>query len=171
MNENLPAINIGNMQTQELATLMRLHRDAIQKDIQAGCPVVHRGSGKGDSTIINIVDWHNWKVDRARKDKRYVSSQSDISMDAKDRMLEATASKREVELAKMRGELFPLADLDMFISDEMVSLRTAILSVEERISELVGLEAARMVQDILINAVNGAVEAMQDLPEDLAGHA
>lgn len=168
MATNLPALRPNCVTVAELAAMFDLQTTAVYTDIKAGCPVERMGSpGPGDPTLVHIGTWHRWRVERARRDKRYDGAVGNAGSDPKDRMLEATASKREVELLKMLGELYPIADFSPLIADKLVTLRTAVLGVEERIHEIVGAEAARMVQDILIEAMNSAADALQVVPEEL----
>lgn len=160
-----------NVTFHELAAFIGISHEAIRSDVKLGCPIVSMGNQQtNEPTIINSYEWHNWKLARARTQRggnTRISGGEGNGTDPKDRMLEATASKREVELAKMRNELFPIVDLGMLLDDELATIRTAILGTEEHVRELVGMEGARAVQDYLITVVNRAVEGMDDVTEEM----
>lgn len=166
---NLPVPVRGmNSTVIELAQWAGVSTDAIRKDIQNGCPVVRPGLVGSFPAIINSHDWLHWKIARVRAEKRQsavANERGAILGDAKQRALEATAGKREAELAKMRGELIAIADLDDLISEEFVTLRTALLGVEDELRPIIGPNGAKIAQDYVIAAVNRSVESAETIPE------
>lgn len=158
---------------QELVILTGFAYNTIQKDIDSGCPIVERGLVGGRPTKINVYEWLNWKYARIRAEKRGNFSASSVSTgsivgDAKQRAAEAIASKREIEVQKMRQEVFNIADLDTFIADELTNLRTSILSIEEEIRSEVGPESAKRVMNLIINHINDTVSSMENAEEVLS---
>lgn len=160
-----------NVSVQELVNFIGIVYESVRQDIKAGCPIVREGRVGGEAAILNTYEWWCWKLARTRAERKSVATliggTVSATGDAKQRILEASAGKREAELAKMNGELFPMADFDTFIADEMVSLRTALLGIEDELRDEFGDDIASRVQNIVIQHVNMAVEGLQNIPENI----
>lgn len=151
----------------ELAEFLGMSYDAVRKDVMAGSPTVFDGEQGKSSTILNTYDWYHWKMSRIRAEKRSSYSNGSTSGDAKDRALEATAAKREAEVAKMRGELVPLASIVPLIEDGFINFRTKLDALEERLTAEYGPELAKEIQEFVLNAVNSVVDSVVEEAENL----
>lgn len=84
---------------------------------------------------------------------------------ARTRRERAAADKAELEAARMRGELVPLADATAAYTSEIVRARAELESLPIRVApKVVGMTDERAIRDILRTEINRLLQGLADAP-------
>jgi hypothetical protein len=84
---------------------------------------------------------------------------------ARTRRERAAADKAELEAARMRGELVPLADATAAYTSEIVRARAELEALPIRVApKLVGQTEERAIRDILRTEINRLLQGLSDAP-------
>ncbi len=142
-----------------LATLLGVARNTVTDWKNAGCP--HQPDPKtGAPTYLPSEVW-TWR-DRTRE---AATTPQELDKEAEQvRKLKAEADRVELEVAKVRGELVPIAAFEQALADEHDEMRAAWVSLPSRYSRLVvertGCTMA-VAQTLLADIADGALTELQ----------
>lgn len=117
-----------------MARMLGVSTRAVQDMINAGCPVVDRGS-PGQAAVMEVAAVLAWvrQRDRRSEDPRR-SAASETALGARARNAAAQAELREYELAQLRGELIRVSDVLPIVREELASVRARLLQIPGRVA-------------------------------------
>lgn len=152
---------------QALADLLGVSTPTIDQWVRAGCPIVQRGA-KGVAAIFNTADVSRWRIDKAAEDAGGGAKADESEL--KLRKLAAEAGKAELELAKARGEVAPVADFERATSAMMASIRANMRNVPGRsVLQLLGCTDEKEFKRILMAEIDLALSAAATEEIDFEG--
>lgn len=160
----MPIITRGqNLNRQEVADFFGVAGSTVDAWIKRGLPVNQRG-GKGKPWIFNSSDVAKWLEQRAKE-----SSTGDLGDERqlKARKLAAEAAKIELELARARGDLVPLSQLERALANTFAELKTNMRTVPSRVANaLIGEDNETRIKMIIMAEIDQALEALGDFDLD-----
>jgi phage terminase Nu1 subunit (DNA packaging protein) len=151
---------------REIAEIFGVADTTVDQWIRRGCPIVQRGA-KGIQWQINTADVAEWLKQRAIEDVSgdTLADESEL----KRRKLAAETAKSELELAKVKGEVVPLRQLERALSNTFAEVKTNMRNVPGRVAtSLIGETAELRIKEVILAEIDLALEALQefDLDED-----
>lgn len=114
---------------QGIAEAMGVSLPTIDKWVREGCPVKQRGR-KGIQWEFSVPDVVAWYGERERENAAGGNTATDDEL--KRRKLRAETGKAELEFAKARGEVAPVAEFERATSKMMAAIRANIMNVPAR---------------------------------------
>ena len=163
----------NTVSTNELCTFLGAHKNTVLQWVGQGCPVAvkaRRGDRGGHQFVPRDVV--NWLKDKAVTDAIGSEDPTLISVEeARRRKMLAEAGLQEIELAKQKGLVVDLGDIQRDLSNKLAEVRSNILKIPERTAlRLVGeTEETRIKQIIreeLTQALNGIADYSFDEESD-----
>jgi phage terminase Nu1 subunit (DNA packaging protein) len=128
-DQSIPQSRGEIVSVTEFARLIGLTTRAVREMLADGMPVFERG-GKGIGHKIDVgAAWH-WTSEQRQRPKLGRPREQLAESDPKFRERSAGAEIKELELAKLRGEMLPIANLEMFLGDVFSEYRAAVLASE-----------------------------------------
>lgn len=160
----MPATTRGkNVTRQEIADLFGVSHTTVDAWMKRGMPVKQRGS-RGKSWQINTAEVSAWLEQRAAE--RVGGDVSDET-ELKRRKLAAEAQKLELELARAKGELVPLDQLERALSNTFAEIKTNLRSVPSRVATaLIGEDSETRIKQIVLAEIDQALEELGDFTLD-----
>lgn len=156
-----------NVTRQEIADLFGVSHTTVDAWIKRGMPVSERGS-RGKAWRINTAEVSAWLEQRA-KESAGGSDQAD-ERELKRRKLAAETAKVELELAKVRGEVVPLAQLERALANTFAEIKTNIRSVPSRVATaIIGESNETRIKAVILKELDQALEVLGDFdlePDD-----
>jgi len=156
-----------NVTRQEVADLFGVSHTTVDAWIKRGMPVSERGS-RGKPWRINTAEVSAWLEQRA-KESAAGGDQAD-ERELKRRKLAAETAKVELELAKVRGEVVPLAQLERALANTFAEIKTNIRSVPSRVATaIIGESNETRIKAVILKELDQALEALGDFdlePDD-----
>jgi len=153
----------NTVSTTELANFLGVHRRTIQDWTKQGCPIAVRVSQgvKGGHQFIPR-DVMNWLKEKAVSDAIGGDDPNIVSAEeAKRRKILAEAGLQEIELAKKKGDVIDLAELERKLSNSFAIVRSNMLKVPDRTAiRLVGETDEVKIKRIIREEVTQALEAL-----------
>jgi phage terminase Nu1 subunit (DNA packaging protein) len=123
-------------------------------------PVSERGS-RGKPWRINTAEVSAWLEQRA-KESVSGSDQAD-ERELKRRKLAAETAKVELELARVRGEVVPLAQLERALANTFAEIKTNIRSVPSRVATaIIGESNETRIKAVILKEIDQALEVLGD---------
>lgn len=113
----------------ELAGLFGVTAPTVDQWVNAGCPIVSRGS-KGVPSIFNTAEVSKWRFDKAREEGSGKSQAGENEL--KLRKLSAETAKAELELAKLMDEVAPVREFERATAAIMAAIRANMRNVPGR---------------------------------------
>jgi len=161
----LPVTTRGkNVTRQEIADLFGVSHTTVDAWLKRGLPVIQRGS-KGKAWVINTAEVSAWLEQRA-KETAPGGEQSD-ERELKRRKLAAETAKVELELARVRGEVVPLRQLERALANTFAEVKTNLRSVPSRVATaIIGEESETRIKAVILKEIDQALEALGDLDLD-----
>lgn len=152
----------------QLAEINGVSMPTVDGWVRAGCPVVQRGS-RGVEWVFDTADVARWLRDRAVSDATGDTQQDEAEIERRTkraRMLQA-----ELELAKQRGEVAPIADFKRVQAARYALIRANMLNIPERAElQLLGetdpATFKRKLRAEIVLALDTASKDALDLPEE-----
>jgi phage terminase Nu1 subunit (DNA packaging protein) len=142
-----------------VAERLRLTPRRIQQLVGEGLPRVTRGKYDVDE----VLDWYIAYLERR------LSGESDEDSDAvalrkhELRLAAAKADTGELELARERGQLVAIADVEKQMTDLVITTKARVLSVPARVAaDLVGEQSRVMAQAKVEKALKEALSHLAD---------
>lgn len=114
----------------ELAKFLNVDPDYVSVLVREGMPKVHHGRYE----LVRCLSWYVKHLQESLK-KRGLRVPGDVNeRDAKLRILKAQADMRELELARERGELVAIPDIEKRWTDIVTTTRARLLAVADRVT-------------------------------------
>jgi len=149
-----------NVTRQEVADLFGVSHTTVDAWIKRGMPVSERGS-RGKPWRINTAEVSAWLEQRA-KESASGSDQAD-ERELKRRKLAAETAKVELELARVRGEVVPLAQLERALANTFAEIKTNIRSVPSRVATaIIGESNETRIKAVILKEIDQALEVLGD---------
>jgi phage terminase Nu1 subunit (DNA packaging protein) len=157
----MPVTTRGKNVTRiEIADLFGVSHTTVDAWIKRGMPVVQRGS-RGKAWQINTAEVSAWLEQRA-KESAAGGDQAD-ERELKRRKLAAETAKVELELARVRGEVVPLAQLERALANTFAEVKTNLRSVPSRVATaIIGEETETRIKAVILKEIDQALEALGD---------
>lgn len=154
-----PAKNGGQQCNKgELCAIFGVSPPTVDGWIRNGCPIVQRGA-RGVAATFNTADVARWLRDRAR-DEGAGTSQADEA-ELKRRKLAAETALSELELAKARGDVAPLDQVERMVSRAFAEVRAGMRNIPGRVvATLIGETNERQFKKVLLEEIDQALEAL-----------
>lgn len=147
--------------TIELVNLLGVHRNTVHEWVAQGCPTAvkaKRGDRGGHKFLLSdVIEWH-----KSRAVIQATGSNELMSADeAKRRKLMAEAGLQEIELAKKKGDVIELAEVERKLSSSFAIVRSNMLKVPDRTAiRLIGETDESRIKQIIREEVSQALEAL-----------
>lgn len=149
-----------NVTRQEVADLFGVSHTTVDAWIKRGLPVSERGS-RGKAWQINTAEVSAW-LERRAKESVSGDDQAD-ERELKRRKLAAETAKVELELARVRGEVVPLAQLERALANTFAEVKTNIRSVPSRVATaIIGEESETRIKAVILKELDQALETLGD---------
>lgn len=115
---------------QEIADIFGVSLPTVEAWVRSGCPYVEKG-GMGKSWKFDTSAVAAWQKEKAVED---ATGGRDASVDElKKRETRAKTELSELELAKAKGEVAPIAEFEKIWAMAMGQLRQNIMNVPQRV--------------------------------------
>jgi phage terminase Nu1 subunit (DNA packaging protein) len=156
-----------------IADLCGVSAPTVDNWIALGCPVVTRG-GRGRAYEFNSADVVAWRISRAAEEAAGAAPQTEQEL--RIRRLRALTELDELELAKARGEVAPIAQMSRAMDLAFAEVRGALRAVPSRAARrVVGETDEARLKAVLLEEIDQALEALADADlvddDDLQGAA
>jgi phage terminase Nu1 subunit (DNA packaging protein) len=156
------------MGKREIAEIFGVAETTVNHWMRRGCPVMQRG-GKGVAWQINTADVAEWLKRRAVEDIAgdTLADESEL----KRRKLAAETAKSELELAKVKGEVVPLKQLERALSNVFAEVKTNTRNVPSRVAtSLIGETNEIRIKQVILDEIDLSLAALEefDVSEDEA---
>ena len=148
---------------QQLADLLGVSTPTIDQWVRAGCPIVQKGA-KGVAAVFNTADVSRWRIEKAAEDASGGAKADEHEL--KLRKLAAETTKAELELAKAREEVAPVAEFERAQAARMSMIRTNLRNVPSRaVLQLLGCTDETKFKQTLMEEIDLALvtSAEQDI--------
>jgi phage terminase Nu1 subunit (DNA packaging protein) len=143
----------------ELATLLGVTRQTLDRWVKQGCPYVERADrdvGKEwRLSLPAVVEWRERQaVEKAVGDTRGLSLEA-----ARERKMAAEAGIAEAQLARIRAEQVSLNEVLQIVGDKLAVVSTRMKGVGPKVAPLVGPvtdigECRRIIDDAIVEAIH-----------------
>ena len=145
----------------ELADILGCSLPTITSKVQRGMPYLQRGQ-RGKEWTFDTADVFNWEKNQAIKDT--VGDFTAVSEDEmKMRKLAAETGKAEIELAKARGEVAPLHDMEIAWRDSVLEFKARIRLLPSRVAgQMVGLDNETEIKAVLLDEVDQSLTVLSE---------
>lgn len=150
----------------ELALILGLTTRQIRNLEAAGMP--HRA--EGNRKLYPLPDAVHWYRDRAVESALAEAQVTDYE-EAKAREMKARADRAELEVARMRGELIHVNDLEALFTAPLAQMRARLLALPGRIAGALPMspvEALEIIEPIVHEFMAELSEDDEDDLEDAA---
>ena len=151
-----------------LADVFGIALNTIDAWVRNGCPVVQKGGGRGQEWKFNTAEVGKWLRASAAAEAKGTKDASIEELNR--RKAQASTELVELELAKAKGEVAPIADFERTTSMLMGAIRQNVMSVPQRaVLRLLGETDEAAFKQVLREELTLALEtaANEDLePED-----
>lgn len=125
---------------------------------RAGCPVLANG-GSGKSYSFDTAVVADWLRERAVRSATGEAAQTED--DLKLRKLEAETVMAELELAKARGEVAPVDQMERMIAHAFSEVRAGMRNIPGRVvSLLIGESDQRQFKRVLLEEIDQVLTAL-----------
>lgn len=149
-----PTVNFAKNMV-ELAKILNVDRKTIQRDLKLnGCPK-RRPDGRYD-----VNAWRAWRESRKGVDTAEGMTQSEL----RARQILLQNQKLEFQLAQLRGEFVPVADVEKWVSDMVLAAKKVLYSMPTSLApQVVGVSVAEAERRIK-ESIDEALEQLHARP-------
>lgn len=145
----------------EAMTRLALSRKQVERELDAGMPGGRNTSGKIVVIWPDARIWRDEQIKQRAMKERAAGGPANPN-DAKNRKLEAEAELAEIEVAKARRELIPVAESEKFLADAFTRVRARLLALPPRLAAVgVGHKTPRDAQAALSPVIYEVMEELQ----------
>ena len=147
-----------NVTRQEIADVFGVSHTTVDSWIKRGMPVKQRGS-RGKPWVINTAEVSEW-IKQREIDK--LSGEGNSNADElRRRKLAAETAKVELELARLKAEIVPLAQLERALANVFAEMKTRMRAVPSRIAtSLIGEDNETRIKAVILAEIDQALEAL-----------
>ena len=154
-----------NVNKVELAQIMGVTTPTVDAWVRAGCPIVEKGS-RGVASTFNTADVAKWLRDSAR-DEGAGTVQADENA-LRQRRLKADTEKAELELAKAKGDVAPIAEFEKASARMDAIIRQNMQNIPQRVvTQLIGETNEARFKSVLMAEIRLALESAAEGDFDL----
>jgi phage terminase Nu1 subunit (DNA packaging protein) len=126
--------------------------------VRAGCPVVQRGS-RGIEWQFNTADVVRWREDERAKQASGAAPQDEEEL--RKRRLVAETLTAELVLAKARGEVAPIDQVERMMARAFAAVRASMRNIPGRVvTSIVGETNERRIKQVLKDEIDQALESL-----------
>jgi phage terminase Nu1 subunit (DNA packaging protein) len=126
--------------------------------VRAGCPVVQRGS-RGIEWQFNTADVVRWREDERAKQAAGAAPQDEDEL--RKRRLVAETLTAELVLAKARGEVAPIDQVERMMARAFAAVRASMRNIPGRVvTSIVGETNERRIKQVLKDEIDQALESL-----------
>ena|SRR5690349_9553993 len=125
----------------EMAGLLGISPTTLDRYVQAGCPVLEKGSGRREYRF-NSAEVIRWVLAREGSPGR---AQTD---DSRRRHNAAVVELKEFQLAEKRGSMIRVEDVAPILENELANVRSRLLAIPDRLAPKI----AAMTDPALVEA-------------------
>lgn len=143
--------------------------NTIDSWVRQGCPVVQRGAGRGQEWQFNTAAVAQWLRDKSVAEATGETHADEAEITRRTKM--AVMLKAELELAKAKGEVAPISEMERVWAAQDAATRANIMNVPGRaVLQLLGCtdetEFKTKLRAELVLALETAAEAELELDEE-----
>jgi len=143
-----------------LADLQGVSPPTVDTWVRQGCPVVARG-GRGKEWKFDNSEVTTWRIER--KVAEATGAERADEEELRRRKLAAETELAELELAKARGDVVGVAQIERNLSVLFAEVRTNVRNIPDRVvSSLIGMTDEREFKDGLRREIDLVLEALSD---------
>ena len=154
---------MASVSPDKVAQALNLTVSRVHQLVKEGLPK----EGRGQFDPVKCLLWYVRYLQQALE-KKSVPMQDGAyagEHEQRVRLLKADADLREIELARERGELVPLADVEEEMTNLVLITKARILAVAPRVApDLLGLTSRVMAHAIVEKALNEALLQLSKRP-------
>lgn len=157
-----PAENASSRQVNRagLAEIFGVSMPTVDSWVRGGCPVVKRG-GRGMEWQFDTAAIAVWLRERAVSDATGTTQADEAEL--KRRKLAAETAVAELDLAKAKGLVAPLDQIERNMAKAFAELRANLRNIPSNIvSILIGETDERVFKRELLKEIDQALEALAD---------
>jgi len=149
----------------EIAKMNGVTNSTVYNWIKQGCPVAKRGAvGKGGH-MLDSREVIEWRLQQER-DKQTDFGENMSKEEAQRRKLQAQAELAEIEVAKEKGQVVELEELESELADKFAHLRSRLRRIPERcVMRVIGETDERAIKDILLEEIDDVLEVLSNEQE------
>lgn len=126
--------------------------------VRAGCPVVQRGS-RGIEWQFNTADVARWREDERAKQASGAAPTNEDEL--RTRRLIAETLTAELELAKARGAVAPIDQVERMMARAFAAVRAGMRNIPGRVvTSIVGETNERRIKQVLKDEIDQALESL-----------
>jgi terminase small subunit / prophage DNA-packing protein len=154
---------MANVSPDKVAQALNLTVSRVHQLVKEGLPK----EGRGQFDPVKCLLWYVRYLQQALEKKSVPMADGAFAGEREQRvrLLRADADLREIELAKERGQLVPLSDVEAEMTDLVLTTKARILAVAPRVApELLGLTSRVMAHAIVEKALNEALHQLSKRP-------
>jgi phage terminase Nu1 subunit (DNA packaging protein) len=140
----------------KVASALNLDKRRVQQLVAEGMP----RTARGQYDPVKCLLWYVRYLQNALEKKSVPTFDGGYVGEREERvrLLRADADLREIELAKERGQLVAITDVEMALTDLVLTTKARILAIPPRLApELIGETSRIMIQAKLQKACNEAL--------------
>ena len=146
----------------EIAKFMGVNMTTVYQWIRDGCPVHEKGTRGKNSHKLDTREVTEWRLQKEREGGEarggLLSKQ-----EAQRRKLNAEAEKAELEVAKQKGLVVDLNELQTELENKFAEFRAVVRKIPERcVLRLVGEMDERKIKTIILEEIDAALELLAD---------
>jgi terminase small subunit / prophage DNA-packing protein len=144
----------------QLAEAMGVALPTVDHWVRAGCPFVERG-GPGKQWRFNTADVIAWRIEKIRDE----ATGADVAGEAelRRRKLAAQTAQAELDLAKAKGEVAPMDQIERAVGRAFAEVKASLRNVPSRVSRLlIGETDEARFKRVLLAEIDQALEALAD---------
>lgn len=142
----------------EIADFFGVSIPTVNAWIRSGCPYVSKGS-KGVAWSLDSAAVAAWLKDKAVTDATGQSQADEAEL--KRRKLAAETTKAELELAKAKGELAPLSQVERVVAKAFAEVRAGMRNLPQRtVSMLIGETDERRFKTVLMGEIDEVLKSL-----------
>ena len=153
----------------DLAHFAKVSLPTVDSWVRAGCPVVSRG-GRGKEWQFDTADVTEWRIE-----KKVALATGAATLDTdelKRRKLQAETELAELELAKSRGEVASVDEIERVWSNLCAEARIRFRNIPARVvSVLVGETDERKIKEVLLSELDQVLDGMADFDASVTEQA
>lgn len=145
---------------QQLADIYGVTKNNVYLWIKEGCPVQALGEKGKSKYEFNTRDVFKWREKRAIK-MATLSNDQITKEEAQRRKLSAEAALSELELAKKKGEVAEIEEVERTMSSQFAEVRSSLRKVPERcVIRLLGETDEARVKEVILSEIDSALELL-----------
>jgi hypothetical protein len=159
---------MATVDVTKVASALNLTKQRVQQLVKEGLP----REGRGQYDPMKCMLWYVRYLQRALEKKSVPTLDGGFVGEREERvrLLRADADLREIELAKERGRLMALPDVEKMLTDLMLATKTRIMAIPPRLApELIGETSRLMIQAKLEKACKESLAYLAKAGIDVPG--